>query len=169
MTKLCARLLFLASIALPLAHGCSDDSLACLGTPVICENRELAACTDGCRVYSGCVGASVTCESLTDRPELCLQTADCRYVGSCEGRDGCENVDFDTCGETPGCIQVRRCFGGSVSCEDLEASQCELYPECRLGEECRGEPDDCSDLGSGSACSAVPGCYPADTRPAVVD
>lgn len=170
MTKICVRLLFLAATALPLAHGCGDGSLECLGTPVACENRELSTCTDGCSVYSGCLGGTITCESLTDRPQLCLQTADCRYVGTCEGREGCENIaDFDVCGETPGCVQVRRCFGGSVSCGDLENSQCELHPQCRLGDECRGTAVDCGDLASSDECSSVPGCFPADTKPAVVD
>jgi len=170
MTKICVRLLFLAATALPLAHGCGDGSLECLGTPVACENRELSSCRDGCSVYSGCLGGTITCESLTDRPQLCLQTADCRYVGTCEGREGCENIsDFDACGETPGCVQVRRCFGGSVSCADLEDSQCELHPQCRLGEECRGTATECGDLVSSEECSSVPGCFPADTKPAVVD
>lgn len=167
MMKL-ARLLFLAATALPLAHGCGDSSLECLGTPVACENRELGACTDGCSVFSGCIGGTLTCDSLTDRPELCVQTEGCRYVGTCEGRAGCENVTFDVCGETPGCVEVRRCFGGSVECGDMEESQCELYPECHLGQECRGTADDCGDLGSGAQCSRVPGCFVADTEPSVV-
>ena len=56
MTKTCLRLTFLAALAVPLAHGCGDSSLECLGTPVRCENREIAQCTQGCRVFSGCVG-----------------------------------------------------------------------------------------------------------------
>jgi hypothetical protein len=169
MTKICLRLLFLAASAVPLAHGCSDSSLECLGSPVACENREVDQCTNGCRIFSGCVGSTVTCESLTDRPQLCVQTGDCRYVGSCEGRAGCENVDYDTCGETPGCQQVARCIGGSVTCESLDESQCELHSQCRLGEQCQGDADDCTGIGSLSECSAVPGCFPADTRPTVVD
>jgi hypothetical protein len=169
MTKICVRLLFLAAIALPLAHGCSDGTLECLGTPVACENRELATCTDGCSVYSGCLGSTVTCESLTDRPQLCVQTGDCRFVGTCEGREGCAAVPYDACAETPGCVQVRSCIGGSVSCGDLEDSQCELHPQCRLGDECRGSADGCGELSSSTECAAVPGCYPADTKPSVVD
>lgn len=169
MTKTCLRLTFLAALAVPLAHGCGDSSLECLGTPVRCENREIAQCTQGCRVFSGCVGDTVTCESLTDRPTLCVQTGDCRYVGSCRGRDGCENVDYETCGETPGCEQVARCSGGTISCASLEESQCELHPQCRLGQECRGDADACDELVSSSECSAVPGCFPADTTPSVVN
>jgi hypothetical protein len=169
MTKICLRLSFLAALAVPLAHGCGDSSLECLGTPVACENREIAQCTDGCEVVSGCVGGEITCDSLTDRPQLCVQTADCRYLGSCTGRAGCENVGYDDCALTPGCTQVTRCAGSGVSCEDLEDSQCELHPQCRLGDECRGSADDCSELGSSAACSSVPGCFPADTRPAIVD
>jgi hypothetical protein len=167
MTKI-VRLLFLAAMALPLAHGCGDGSIECLGTPVACENRDIAACTDGCHVFSGCVGGTITCESLTDRPQICLQTDGCRYLGSCDGREGCSAVDFDTCAETPGCQQVRRCAGGSVACADLDDSQCELYPQCRLGEACQGTADSCHDLGSRSECSAVPGCFPDDTEPSVV-
>ena len=77
MTKTCLRLLFLAALAAPLAHGCSDSSLECLGQPVACENREISSCTHGCRVTSGCVGGEITCESLTDRPMLCVQTGNC--------------------------------------------------------------------------------------------
>jgi len=169
MTKTCLRLLFLAALAAPLAHGCGDSSLECLGQPVACENREVGQCTNGCRVFSGCVGDTVSCESLTDRPMLCIQTGSCRYVGSCQGRPGCENVDYETCGETPGCEQVARCTGGSVTCSSLEESQCELHPQCRLGEACQGDADECRELTSGSACSSVPGCFPADTEPSVVD
>lgn len=169
MTKICAPLFLFASLALPLAHGCGDSSLACLGTPVACANREVASCNGGCSVVSGCLGGSVSCESLTDRPELCAQTPGCTYLGSCAGRAGCENVGFEECAETPGCQQVRRCGGGDVGCEGLEDDQCELYPECRLGDECRGTADACEDLGSSAECSAAPGCFPADTRPALLD
>ena len=169
MTKTCLRLLFLAALAAPLAHGCSDSSLECLGQPVACENREISSCTHGCRVTSGCVGGEITCESLTDRPMLCVQTGNCRYLGSCQGRAGCENVDYETCAETPGCEQVARCAGDTVTCSSLEESQCELHPQCRLGQECGGEPDECGELSSGTECSAVPGCFPADTEPSVVN
>jgi hypothetical protein len=169
MTKICVRLLFLAASAVTLIHGCGESSLECLGTPVACENRGVAECTDGCSVFSGCVGDTVTCESLTDRPMLCVQTGDCRYVGSCQGRAGCENVEYELCGETPGCEQVARCSGGSVSCESLDDSQCELHPQCLLGQQCRGNADSCRELDSSSECSAVPGCFLADTEPSVVD
>jgi hypothetical protein len=169
MTKTCLRLLFLAALAAPLAHGCGDSSFECLGQPVACENREIAQCTHGCSVFEGCVGGAVTCESLTDRPELCVQTGPCRYVGSCQGRAGCENVDYQECGETPGCEQVARCTGGSVSCGSLEDSQCELHPQCRLGEACQGDADSCDEVRSSGACASVPGCFPADTEPSVID
>jgi hypothetical protein len=170
MKKTCLRLLFMAAAAVPLAHGCSDSSFECLGTPVACEYREVNQCSNGCRVFSGCVGAEpISCDSLTDRPTLCVQTGDCQYVGSCIGRDGCENVDYEACGGTPGCQLVPRCAGGSVTCASLEDSQCELHPQCRLGEQCRGGADDCGGIGSSAECSAAPGCFPADTKPAVVD
>ena len=169
MTKTYLGLLFLAALAVPLAHGCGDSSFECLGQPVACENREISQCTNGCRVFSGCSGDTVTCESLTDRPMLCVQTGDCRYVGSCQGRPGCENVDYDACAETPGCEQVARCTGSSVTCESLEDSQCELHPQCRLGETCQGEADSCAEVKSSGACTAVPGCFPADTDPAILD
>jgi hypothetical protein len=168
MTKICLRFLFLAAALLPLAHGCGDSSVECLGTPVACENREIATCKDGCHVVSGCVGGSVSCESLTDRAEICIQTEGCRYLGSCAGREGCAAVDFETCAETPGCQQVRRCAGGTVSCADLEDSQCELFPQCRLGDECQGTADPCHDLASSQECSSVPGCFADDTEPSVV-
>ena len=169
MTKTCLRLLFLAALAAPLAHGCGDSALECLGQPVACESREIAQCTNGCHVFSGCVGDTVTCESLTDRPMLCVQTGDCRYLGSCQGRAGCENVSYADCAETPGCEQVARCAGGSVECSSLDEDQCNLYDQCRFGEQCQGDADDCDSLDSTGACSAVPGCFPADTQPSVVD
>jgi hypothetical protein len=98
-----------------------------------------------------------------------VQTGDCRYVGSCQGRAGCENVDYDDCGTVPGCEQVARCAGGSITCASLEDSQCELHPQCRLGEQCRGDADSCGEVKSSGGCSAVPGCFPADTDPAIVD
>lgn len=169
MTKTCLSLLFLAALAAPLAHGCGDSSLECLGQPLACENREIGQCGQGCRVFSGCVGGTIECESLTDRPALCVQTGDCRYVGSCQGRKGCENVDYEECDATPGCQQVARCTNGSVTCASLEDSQCELHPQCRLGQECRGEADACAELQSSGECSAVPGCFPADTDPVILD
>ncbi len=169
MTKICLRFLFLAAAAVPFAHACGDSSFECLGTPVACESREIAECTEGCSVLTGCVGTEVTCESLTDRPMLCVQTGGCRYLGSCTGRAGCENVDYETCGETPGCVQVERCAGDSIACSDLEDSQCELHAQCRLGEECTGSAHACGDIESSSECSAVPGCFPADTKPPIVE
>jgi hypothetical protein len=169
MTKTCLRLLFFAAAALPIVHGCSDSSIACLGTPVACENRDLNACNGGCEVISGCLGDVVSCESLTDRPTLCVQTGDCRYVGSCEGAEGCEAFTFDACATAPGCVQVRRCFGTEVSCSSLEDSQCELHPQCSLGRECGGSASSCSDLDSTAACLDSPGCFSADTEPSVVD
>ncbi|HTV22227.1 MAG TPA: hypothetical protein VMG12_26245 [Polyangiaceae bacterium] len=169
MTKTCLRLLFLAALAAPFAHGCGDSSLECLGEPVACEAREIGQCSHGCKVFTGCVGPEVTCESLTDRPMLCVQTGDCRYVGSCQGRPGCDNLDYDACGETPGCEQVARCSGTSVTCASLEDSQCELHPQCRLGEQCQGDADSCDSLDSSGECSSVPGCFPADTKPVVID
>jgi hypothetical protein len=168
MTKHCFRLLFLAAAGLPLAHGCSDSSLECLGSAVACSSRDLSECNHGCHVRSGCVGnTAITCESLTDKPDLCLQRG-CRYVGSCDGAEGCGQLKYDACGMTAGCMQVRRCIGDDVPCSDLEESQCELYSQCTRGSECIGSATDCSDLDSSSACLAVPGCYPADTKPSVV-
>jgi hypothetical protein len=170
MKKLCLRLSVLAATAVSLVHGCSDSSFECLGAPVACENREIDQCNSGCRIFSGCVGADpITCESLTDRPMLCVQTGGCQLLGSCTGRAGCENVAYDPCGETPGCQQVARCDGDDISCDSLEESQCELHSQCRLGEQCRGEADSCGSIDSSSACSAAPGCFPADTKPSVVD
>jgi hypothetical protein len=170
MTKTCLRLLFFAAAAWPLVHGCSDSSIECLGTPVACDHRDLGECNGGgCEVHAGCLGESVTCDSLTDRPNLCLQTGDCRYVGSCAGEAGCSQVAFDVCADTPGCVQVRRCYGGSVTCGSLADSQCELYPQCQLGQECRGSATDCGDLDSRVSCLQAPGCFSADTEPSVVD
>jgi hypothetical protein len=175
MKIMCLRLSLLAAAAVSLVHGCSDSSFLCLGTPVACENREIDQCRSGCRVFSGCLGTEpVTCESLTDRPMVCVQTGECEYLGSCTGRAGCENVEYEACGETPGCQQVARCgvrgdAAPFVTCDSLEESQCELHPQCRLGQQCEGEPDDCGSLDSGSQCSATPGCFPADTQPSVVD
>lgn len=169
MTKTFVTMIVLALAAVPLVHGCGDSSIECLGTPVACENRELAACNGGCRVHEGCLGGTITCDSLTDVPNICLQTPGCRYVGSCEGAEGCEDNDFDSCGTAPGCVQVRRCFGGSLTCAGLDRDLCELYPECRLGEECRGSAASCADLASTAVCQDVPGCFVADTEPSVVD
>lgn len=169
MTKTLLSLLFVAAAAAPLVHGCGDSSVECLGTPVACENRELDDCNGGCRVFEGCLGGTITCESLTDVPNICFQTPGCRYVGSCEGAEGCADLDFDDCGSTPGCVEVRRCYGGSLTCASLERDLCELYPECRLGEECGGAAFPCNDLSSTAQCLDVPGCFPADTEPSVVD
>lgn len=170
MTKHCIRLVFIASAAFSLIHGCSDGSLECLGTAVACDDRDVGTCNHGCRVESGCLGSQpIRCDSLTDNPDLCLQTTGCRYVGSCDGDAGCSAIaDFDTCGVTPGCVQVRRCFGGSLSCSSLEDSQCELYSQCTLGSRCVGSADSCGALESAAACLDVPGCYSADTKPPVV-
>ena len=168
MTKHAIRLVFLAAAALSLIHGYSDGSLECLGTAVACSDRDVNTCDHGCRLERGCLGEQpITCESLTDNYDLCLQTG-CRYVGSCDGAAGCTQLTFDVCGTTPGCVQVRRCFGGSVSCGSLDDSQCELYEQCVLGSRCTGSADSCGDLDSTSACLDVPGCYAADTKPAVV-
>lgn len=156
-------------VLLALAHGCGDSSFECLGTPVACSNRDIADCNAGCRVFEGCVGGRVDCASLTDEPELCVQTAGCMYLGSCDGRAGCSNLDYDTCGTTSGCVQVRRCGGAGVACSNLEDDLCELYPQCARGQECRGSALACGELESSAACNDVPGCLPADTEPAVVD
>jgi hypothetical protein len=168
MTKYCFRLLFLAAAGLPLAHGCSDSSLECLGSAVACANRDASECNHGCQLRTGCVGdLIVSCESLADNPPLCLQIG-CRYVGSCDGAEGCADLKYDQCGMTVGCMQVRRCIGEGVRCDSLEDSQCELYSQCTLGSECLGSATKCSDLDSASACLDVPGCYAADTKPSVV-
>ena len=84
MRKTCLKVLFLASLMLPLAHACSDSPLVCLGTPVPCANRDLQECNAGCELRNGCYGDPITCESLTSQPTLCVQTPGCSYVGSCE-------------------------------------------------------------------------------------
>jgi len=168
MIKTCLRLLFLGAIALPFAHGCSDSPVVCLGTSVACANRDLSECNAGCQVAQGCFGDDVTCDSLTDDPMLCLQTG-CRYIGTCEGEAGCATLSFETCGTTAGCVQVRRCYGSNVRCASLEESQCELYPECALGSRCQGSAASCDEVSTTSACLDVPGCFPADTTPSVVD
>jgi hypothetical protein len=152
-----------------LAHGCGDSSIECLGTPVACENRDLGECNAGCRVREGCIGGEVDCESLTDEPTLCVQTAGCRYLGSCDGNEGCSELSYQACADAAGCVQVRRCGGEGVACDRLEESQCELYPQCVRGQECTGSATRCGDLESTAACLDVPGCLPADTTPAVVD
>lgn len=169
MTKTCLRLFFLVAAALPLAHGCDDDSFECLGSAVACDLRDPSECDSGCRLNEGCFGdAPVTCESLTSSPNLCLQTPGCRYLGSCEGGEHCPGLDFTTCGTTEGCMQVRRCGGEGVTCDRLENSQCELYAQCELGSRCEGKATSCGDLDTSKECLDVPGCYAADTTPPVV-
>jgi hypothetical protein len=169
MTKICLRLLFVAAAALPLVHGCSDSSLQCLGTAVACADRELDDCSHGCEVHSGCYGeAPVTCDSLTDNPTLCLQTPGCRYVGSCDGAEGCSQKSYDDCATAPGCQQVRRCYGDGTTCDKLEQSQCDLYSQCEFGSQCSGKAIACADLDSEVSCNDVPGCFPANTKAAVV-
>jgi len=158
-----------AAVGLPLAHGCGDSSVECLGAPVPCENRDLGECNAGCRIREGCTGGTVDCASLTDEPNLCVQTAGCRYLGSCDGAEGCDALDYDECADVAGCVQVRRCGGSGVRCAALEDSLCELYPQCDRGSECTGSAKACGDLDSTSACYSVPGCLPADTTPAVVE
>lgn len=171
MTRICLRILFWAGVALPLAHGCDDSEVACLGTAVACENREPSECNLGCELYEGCHGDPIQCDSLTRDPDLCLQLG-CRYVGTCEGLAGCEGIEFELCGTTRGCTQVRRCYPGEFEafrCEDLEDSQCELYSQCTLGSRCTGSAVPCEDLPSTAACIDAPGCLPADTTPSVID
>jgi hypothetical protein len=170
MTKHCLRILFLALAALPLAQaGCGDSSIECLGTAVACSNRDPGECKHGCELRSGCVGdVPVTCDSLTDEPNICVQTKGCRYVGTCDGAANCKQLTYAECGMTEGCMQVRRCIGDDFDCNRLEDSQCELYSQCKLGSQCVGSATQCNDLDSQSACIAVPGCYPADTKPSVV-
>jgi hypothetical protein len=170
MTKHCFRILFLALAALPLAQaGCGDGSVECLGTAVACSNRDASECKHGCELRSGCVGdVPVTCDSLTDNPNVCVQTKGCRYVGTCDGAANCKNLKYDECGMTEGCMQVRRCIGDDFDCNRLEDSQCELYPQCKLGQQCVGSATSCGDLDSQNACIEVPGCYAADTKPSVV-
>jgi hypothetical protein len=169
MTKTCLRLLFLAAGVMSISHGCGGGSIECLGTPVACGDRDLAECNGGCRPYEGCLGESVSCESLNDNRTLCIQTGDCRYVGSCEGVEGCETTAFEACATAPGCVQVRRCYGTGVTCANLDDSQCELYAQCELSEECRGSAAPCGDLDSNASCLDAPGCFPADVTPPVVD
>jgi hypothetical protein len=169
MTKNCLRLLFLGALALPLAYSCGDSPLECLGAAVACGDRDLVDCNAGCELSEGCFGNDITCDSLTSNPTLCLQTNGCRYVGTCEGPAGCEERSYSDCVNGPGCLQVERCYGGSVSCNSLEDSQCELYAECALSQRCQGSATTCNELDSTSACIDVPGCYPADTTPSVVD
>lgn len=157
------------SSALPLAHGCSDSSVECLGMAVACGNREISECTAGCSVREGCIGSTVDCASLTDEPNLCVQTAGCRYLGSCDGAEGCEDLGYEQCPTVAGCVQVRRCGGSGVRCSDLEDSLCELYPQCARGSECTGSARPCEELGSATECYSVPGCVLADTTPAVVE
>jgi hypothetical protein len=137
---------------------------------VACENRDVAQCIEGCRVREGCFGGSVSCDTLTNRAEVCVQAVGCRYLGTCEGAEGCSGLDFDEeCPFTAGCVQVRRCDGEGFTCESLEDSQCELYSQCELGSHCVGNARSCSDVGSTSSCLDVPGCIPADTAPTVLD
>lgn len=157
------------ALLLSIAHGCSDSSFECLGTPVACEDRDLSECIAGCRVFEGCVGGTVDCASLTDEPTLCVQTAGCRYLGSCDGPPGCSELSYDNCPSMEGCTQVRRCGGDGVQCGQLEDDLCELYPQCERGQECRGSATACGELESSSACLDVPGCLPADTTPAVIE
>jgi hypothetical protein len=167
MTKTCLRTLFLAALVLLVSHACSDSPTTCLGTPVPCADREVSDCNAGCTLESGCYGDPITCDSLTATPTLCVQTPGCRYVGSCDGVEGCKNVAYDQCAMTSGCQQVRRCYGDGTTCGTLDASQCELYPQCTRGQQCVGKATRCSELAV-SSCLEVPGCLPADTTPAVV-
>lgn len=170
MSNTWQRLIFWGALSVPLVHGCGASDVQCLGTPVACANRDATQCISGCSIREGCFGGPVSCETLTDRAELCIQTEGCQFLGSCEGEPGCAALGFsDECEATPGCNIVRVCAGAGLDCSGLEDSQCELYAQCELGIECVGTPRSCGDVGSVEQCVAVPGCSPADTRPSVLD
>lgn len=169
MIKTFASATLLVSLLL-LISGCADGSEQCLGSAVSCEERAPAQCTDGCAPVDGCHGGAVSCESLTDDGlTLCNQTSGCRWVGQCDGVAGCGDRDYETCEDQVGCTKVRRCFGDGTTCEGTERTQCELYPQCTLGASCLGEALQCEDLGSTAQCNSVPGCFAADTSPAILD
>lgn len=170
MTKTTASVAFLFAALLLQVSGCADGTEQCLGSALSCENRAPAQCTDGCGMVEDCLGGPVTCDSLTDDGlQLCNQTPGCTWVGQCGGASGCGDRSYDSCEEQEGCIKVRRCYGEGTTCEGTESSQCELYPQCALGSVCSGEALECEDLGSTSQCNSVPGCYAADTTPAILE
>lgn len=150
--------------------GCADGSEQCLGTAVACAERAPAQCTEGCGMSEGCNGGPVSCESLTDngRP-LCNQTPGCTWVGQCDGLAGCSDRSYTECEDQPGCNQVRRCYGDGTRCEGMADDQCGLYPQCEVSSVCSGGAVQCEDLGSVAQCNTVPGCYAADTSPALLD
>lgn len=153
-----------------LASACADGSEQCLGSAVACTERAPASCTDGCAMFQGCNGGAVTCDSITDDGQiLCNQTAGCTWVGQCQGVDGCSERSFSECEDQVGCQEVRRCFGEGTRCEGMADSQCELYPQCAISSVCGGNAIQCDNLGSTAQCNTVPGCFAADTSPAILD
>ncbi len=150
--------------------GCASGEELCLGDAVACELRTADQCDSGCSLTRGCVGGAISCESLTDEgPQLCNQTSGCTWSGLCEGVEGCRQRSYDECEAMEGCNQVRFCFGDGTRCEALEDSQCGLYPQCGNESVCQGAAMACEDIGSRPQCARVPGCFPAETTPSVVD
>jgi len=151
------------------AYSCSDGAPQCLGDAVACENRSAEECAGGgCSIREGCLGGELTCDSV-EGLTLCNQTPGCRWVGQCDGSDACRALSYNECGNAPGCVQVRRCYGDGTRCEDLEASLCELYPQCENRSSCTGNATDCIELEADGQCSGTPGCFIADTTPIVAE
>jgi hypothetical protein len=173
MAKTYAKLVFFGAMLLGLFHGCSDASTRCLGHPSACEGRSQSQCIEGCSLRTGCLGDPIVCEQITE-DALCQQTPGCELLANCDGvpdDDGapaCNTLQAAQCRQTPGCQYNVSCTGGVTSCEDLDSDTCGLYPQCGIQTRCVGRADSCADVTNIEQCSAVPGCYPADTDPAIV-
>jgi hypothetical protein len=158
---------------LGLFHGCSDASIQCLGHPSPCQGRTAEQCIEGCSLRTGCFGDDIVCEDITE-DALCQQTPGCELLANCDGiRDdgagpACELLAAPQCRTTPGCQYNVSCTGGVTSCEALDRDTCPLYPQCGFQSQCTGSADSCGDVTNVDQCRQVPGCYPADTDPAIV-
>jgi hypothetical protein len=172
MAKTYACLFFFGAVLVGLFHGCSDASIRCLGHASDCEGRLPSQCIEGCSLRTGCLGGDVVCAEINENA-LCEQTPGCELRGRCEGEraDGetpaCGQLAATPCRSTAGCQYVVSCVGPGTSCEDLEQDVCGLY-QCAFDSACGGRADDCGDVTTVEQCRQVPGCYPADTDPAIV-
>ena len=173
MAKTYAKLVFFGAMLLGIFHGCSDASVRCLGHPGPCAGRSSEQCIEGCSLRTGCLGDDIVCEEITE-DALCQQTPGCELLANCDGvrEDGgspvCSLLAAAECRQTAGCQYNVSCTGRGSACADLDSDICELYPQCGFQSQCVGNADSCGDVTNIEQCRQVPGCYPADTDPAIV-
>ncbi len=116
---------------------------SCTGTPTPCAGRTTLACTDGCEIGLGCLGA--TAIDCTASPA----NLDCTFCNSivgcaCDGASDCveapdegpatcaSQTNQTTCSQFS-CSWGSRCTGTPTPCEDYDNAACEEIAGCTLG------------------------------------